>query len=264
MLNIIRLLLITLLFTSCEKVVDLKYKDNQSGIVIEGNITNQSGSCIVKISRSVGLITTGAYPTIDNAIVTISDDAGHSAVLAAQGNGTYSAAALTGVAGRTYTLTVQAENQTYVAQSTMPAPVPFDSIKVEEVAGPGGDKEYNLIPVYTDAAIRGNHYRFVLYLNGKLVNQHFIQDDVVRNGALNTFRLELNNDNFTLKPGDAVSLTMQCVDDRVALYYKTLALMSDSGPGGGTTPNNPPNNMSNGALGLFSAHTVETKMVILR
>jgi len=43
-----------------------------------------------------------------------------------------------------------------------------------------------------------------------------------------------------------------------------LALMSDSGPGGGTTPNNPPNNLSNGALGLFSAHTAELKKNTIR
>jgi hypothetical protein len=72
-------------------------------------------------------------------------------------------------------------------------------------------------------------------------------------------RLELNDDDLDLKAGDLISLNMQCIDKHVSVFYTTLALMGDSGPGGGTTPNNPQNNISNGALGIFSAHTTETR-----
>ncbi|GAB3348746.1 hypothetical protein GCM10027566_04410 [Arachidicoccus ginsenosidivorans] len=84
-------------------------------------------------------------------------------------------------------------------------------------------------------------------------------DDLMRNGLENTERLEINDDDLKLKRGDSLCIQMECIDQNVALYYKALALMADSGPGGGTTPNNPPNNISNGALGVFSAHTVETR-----
>jgi hypothetical protein len=126
-----------------------------------------------------------------------------------------------------------------------------------------GETEYNLIPVYHDPIAKGNNYRFVLSVNSKLINQHLIQDDAIKNGVANTVRLEINDDDLKLKSGDLINITMQCIDEKVALYYKTLALMGDSGPGGGTTPNNPPGNISNGALGLFSAHTVETKRVTI-
>jgi hypothetical protein len=65
-----------------------------------------------------------------------------------------------------------------------------------------------------------------------------------------------------LKPGDLISIEMQCVDKKVSSFYTFLTLMG-TGPGGGTTPNNPPNNISNGSLGLFSAHTVETRSVTI-
>jgi hypothetical protein len=103
----------------------------------------------------------------------------------------------------------------------------------------------------------------VLWLNNKLINQQLMQNDEVRNGVVNTVRLEINDDDIEFKPADSITLQMQCIDKNVALYYRTLALIADSGPGGGTTPNNPPNNISNGALGLFSAHTVEVKSVTL-
>lgn len=262
MKNTFSILLLVVILTSCETVVDLKYNNNQSKVVIEGNITNEAGPYFVKVTKSISLSNTGSYPTIDNAIVTLSDDAGNSETLIAQGNGVYKTNVLAGVAGRTYTLSVTAEGQTYIAQSTMPQPVPFDSIKVEEV-GSANEKEYNLIPLYNDPVTEGNNYRFVVSVNNKILNQQFVQNDELKNGGVNSLKLEINNDLVKFEPNDSVALVMQCVDKNVALYYKTLALIADSGPGGGSTPNNPRTNISNGALGLFSAHTVQKKSVVL-
>ncbi|MBT1686141.1 DUF4249 family protein [Dawidia soli] len=262
MRNIVNLLFIALLFTGCEKVIDLDYKGNQSRLVIEGNINNEAGPYYVRISKSIGLSESGEYPAIDNAQVMIGDDGGHSETLVPQGGGTYATSFLEGVEGRTYTLTVVVEGQTYTARSMMPHYVPFDSLNVGQVSI-GGDIEYQLIPVYTDPMVEGNNYRFVLSKNDKLFNQHMIQNDLLRNGLVNKLRLEMDDDKLDLQPGDRVTLTMQCVDAAVALYYTTLALMGDTGPGGGTTPNNPPGNISNGALGVFSAHTVAVRSVTI-
>ncbi len=256
MKNIIVIIIAAITLTSCEKTVQLPYKNNQSRIVIEGNITNEDGPYFVKITKSARLQGTSDYTTIDDAIVTISDNSGNSEVLTATGGGVYRTATLKGTEGNAYTLTVKADGETYTAQSIMPGQVIVDSIKVEEVLM-GGEIEYNLIPVYHDPGIKGNNYRFVLFVNDKLVTQYFIQNDEVRNGMVNTQRLEINDNDVKLKKGDRLSLRMQCVDGSIALFYTTLALMTDNGPGGGTTPNNPPNNISNGALGLFSAHTVQ-------
>jgi len=251
-----------LLFTSCEKKVNLSYKGNNSRIIIEGNITNEAGPYFVKITKSVNLTATETNPTIDDALVTISDNAGNNETLTSLGKGMYRTTLLNGVEGRTYTLTVKTEGQTYTAQSTMPQQVAFDSIKVEKLTVIG-EVEFNIIPVYKDPIAKGNNYRFVLSINNKLINQHFIQNDEVRNGLVNTSRLEYNDEDLKLKSGDTVDIKMQCIDKNVALFYTSLALMADSGPGGGTTPNNPPNNISNGALGIFSAHTVAAKRVTI-
>jgi hypothetical protein len=263
MKNVISILFIALLFISCEKTVDLKYKSNQSRIIIEGNITNEPGPYFVNITKSIPLSDTGNYPTIDNAIVAISDNAGNSETLTPQGNGLYRTNTLTGVPGRVYTLTVNAESQTFTAISTMPQQVPFDSIKVEQFTF-GGDLERNIIPVYRDPAGKGNNYRFLLSVGNKQINQHFVQNDEVTDGLVNTLRLEIDDNLVELKSGDVISLKMQCIDKKVALYYTTLMLMADSGPGGGTTPSNPPGNITNGALGIFSAHILQEKNKVLQ
>lgn len=261
-MKIILTIIITVLLAGCEKTVTLDYKINQSKIVIEGNISNEPGPYFVKITKSIRLTDTGDYPTIDDAVVSISDNTGNSEVLSAQGNGMYKTDMIAGTEGRTYTLTVHAENKTHVAESTMPYRVDFDSIKTE-LLSVLGSTEYNIIPVYRDPVGRGNYYRFLLSVNGQLIKQHLIQNDEIKNGLVNTLRLEIDDEDLELKANDIISLKMQCIDKKNGLYYTTLMLMADSGPGGGTTPNNPPGNFSNDALGIFSAHTVEEKSKIL-
>jgi hypothetical protein len=259
---IVGLILIALVFSGCEKTVSLTYKGNQSRIIIEGNITDGPGPYYVQLTRSIPLTDTGRYPGIDSVYVRIEDDHGNGETLVGLGHGLYEASSLVGVAGRAYTMTVIVADQVYKAESVMPVRVGFDSIKVEKLLVTG-ETEYFIIPVYADPVVKGNNYRFVMTVNGKTINQHFVQNDDVRNGVVNTLRLEINDDDLKLKKGDSVGVQMQCVDAAVALYYTTLALISDSGPGGGTTPNNPPSNISNGALGLFSAHTTEKRMVVI-
>jgi hypothetical protein len=245
---------------SCETVVDLDYKSNQSRIIIEGNITDQPGPYLVKISKSVSLTESINYPLVDNAIVVIHDDRGNIDSLIPAGSGIYRTTHLKGVEGVTYNLTVKVDDQIFTARSTMPARVPFESVKVDQISFMG-DIEYNLIPIYKDPVETGNNYRFELSINEKFVNQYLMLNDEIQNGAVNTMRLEIYDDDIVFKKGDVINLTMQCVDKNVSSFYKALALMSDSGPGGGVTPDNPPNNISNDALGIFSAHTVETKTV---
>lgn len=255
MKNTFSLLFLAFVLASCEQIIDIEYKENQSKIIIEGNITNSAGPYLVKITKSLSLEESGPYPTIDDAVVSIADDAGNSETLTPLGNGTYTTTAILGTEGRTYTLTVDTENQRYTAQSKMPALVPFDAIQVDEVTVMG-EIEYNLIPKYFDPSEKGNKYQFILTVNDTLVSQHFVQNDDIENGVVNTRRLEINDNDLKLKQGDRVSVKMQCIDASVSSYYTALALMADSGPGGGVTPNNPPSNISNGALGIFSAHTV--------
>ena len=78
-----------------------------------------------------------------------------------------------------------------------------------------------------------------------------------------------SDDNFFIedgdvkvKVGDKITVKMQCIDDAVYTFYSALLQLSGGG-GGGVTPTNPPSNISNGALGYFSAHTVSVKTIVI-
>jgi hypothetical protein len=243
--------------------------DDQSGkIVVEGNITDQAGPYYVKITKSVAFTENNQYPAIENAQVVLSDNTGQTETLSYIGNGTYQTSTFVGQPGRTYTLKINAEGQQYLAQSTMPQAVSFDGLDQDSFMV-GGETSYTLLPVFTDPLPLGNHYLFVYTVNNNPKKFFSEFSDNVNNGMPNQRPLILPNDDAEVDDikvvvGDTIHVEMQCIDDMVYTFYSALLQLSGGGPGGGVTPTNPPSNVSNGALGYFSAHTVRTRSTVIQ
>lgn len=249
-----------ILFTSCEKVVELDLENADATLVIEGNITNQPGPYYVKLTKTLTFEQSGIYPGVENAQVIISDNTGISDTLKYIENGIYATSKLEGTEGRTYTLTVKSDGKTYTATSTMPQKVMLESTRINTFTFAGEDQNV-VIPVYKDPASLGNNYNFILTVNDTLDNTYLVWNDNTNNGVENQRPLRSNNGN--LKSGDQVEIEMQCVDASAYQFYFALSQIASGGPGGGTTPSNPPNNISGGALGLFSAHTTQTRQIVI-
>jgi hypothetical protein len=256
--NIIILATSLFFLSSCEKVIDLPLDDNNTKIVIEGNITNQVGPYFVKVTKSVNFTETNNYPPITNATVVVTDNVGQRDTLTYTANGNYKTNTLQGIAGRSYNLSVIAEGKTYTATSAMPLKVTLDTLRPIPITF-GGTINTEVIPIFTDPIALGNNYQFLLYRNKLLDKSYNVTNDNVNNGLQNQ-RPIFSND-FDYEVGDTATVEMRCIDAVVYNYYFTLAQMANNGPGGGTTPSNPPNNISNGALGIFSTHTTERKSI---
>ena len=252
---------VALLFTSCEKVIDLELDNTVSTLVIEGNITDQPGPYTVRLSKTVNFDDANVYPSVEDATVTIRDDAGQDDVLRHIGGGLYQTTDLEGIEGRTYTLEVQAEGKTYTARSTMQPLVTLDSLRTTQLKF-GGNTRNRIIPVYQDPASEGNYYQFLLFVNGTPDKTYFVDNDNVGNGQVNDRPLRSNE--IDIETGNNVTVEMRTIDANTYLYYFTLAQAAGNGPGGGTTPSNPPNGISGGALGIFSAYTTQSKTITIR
>jgi hypothetical protein len=268
MKNIFLIILSLFLVTSCEKEIDLNLEDQSGKIVIEGNITDQAGPYFVRITKSVAFTEINQYPAVDNAQVMLSDNTGQTETMQYVGNGKYQASAFTGQPGRTYTLKITAEGQQYTAQSTMPQPVDFEGLEQDSFMV-GGETSYTLLPVFTDPQVLGNRYLFIFTVNNNPKKFFSEFSDNVNNGLLNQRPLLLPNDegeadDIKVTAGDMIQVDMQCIDNNVYTFYSALLQLSGGGPGGGITPTNPPGNISNGALGYFSAHTVRKRSVVIQ
>lgn len=267
MKKVLFIILSLFLVFSCEKEIDLNLEDQSGKIVIEGNITDQSGPYFVRITRSVAFTQENEYPPVENYYVNLSDDLGHSEILEYVGNGYYRTTFMEGQPGRTYTLKVLVEGKEYIAKSTMPEAVNFEGLEQDSYLV-AGELSYTLLPIFTDPPTLGNRYLFRYAVNGRSKTNFLEFSDNVNNGLPNQRPILLPNDDedgsVKVKTGDLITVEMNCIDDKVYTYFSALLqLSSGGGLGGGVTPTNPPSNISNGALGYFSAHTVrvETKVI---
>jgi hypothetical protein len=259
----VKYLLFILVFASCDKIITLPIEANEQKIVIEANITDQPGPYFVKLTKSVSLNEANVYPVIDNATVIISDNLGKKDTLTYTTAGLYKTHSIVGVYGNTYFLEVKINGNTYTAQSTMPNKVNLDNLRVNTFPI-NGETRYNIIPVYQDPIALGNSYRFIQKINDTVDNNYNIFNDNLNNGKVNQRPLNNRNEDLTIKLFDIVSVEMQCISPSSYTYFYTLTQQSGAGPGGGTVPANPPNNITGGALGLFSAHTTQTKQIQIR
>jgi hypothetical protein len=255
------LIIITLLtFTACQKVITVNLNNAAPQLVIEGNLTDIYGPQIVQISKTVPFTSTNNYPPVSGATVTLSDTLGHSGQLTEISPGTYAINSVAGQYGVTYTLTVTTGGKTYIARSTMPQLVKLDSIN--SIVDQFNTKYRTIIVNYQDPPNVPNQYKFNLYINSGIVTAIFANDDNFSDGRYVREQLFQNGTNIV--PGDTAKVEMQCIDKNIYQYWFTLSQLQINGPGGGITPSNPPSNFNNGALGYFSAHTSQTKLLIVK
>ena len=186
--HILVAVIILLVNSSCQRVIDLKLDSAASQIVIEGNVTNVHGAQYVTISQSVPFTNTNTFPPVSKATVTITDDRGNTYNLVESTTpGTY-ISVFTGRPGATYTLSVIINGKTYTGSSTMPQPVFFDPLSYSDNTF---KKNTELITVnYQDPINTPNQYRFVMYVNHVQVKSVFAFNDQFIDGKYVSLDLE--------------------------------------------------------------------------
>ncbi|MBC8032742.1 MAG: DUF4249 domain-containing protein [Chitinophagaceae bacterium] len=267
MQNCIYALLALTVFTmsSCEKVIDINLNNASKKYVIEGMLSDQSGSCKVLITTTRNFDEDNSFVGISGAQVTIADGTGPELSLVESSNGIYENKSITGIVGHTYNLKVIINGEQFTASSTIPEKVLFDTLFVnDEVIFGELIKLVNLR--YPDPVGRGNSYRFIQYINGEKDKTIFIRNDDLNDGRIiETVLFSLNDDDdeeeSKISKGDEVRIEMLCVDAAVYKYWFSLD-QSALGTNESASPANPVTNITGGALGYFSAHTYQTDSLI--
>jgi len=247
-------------YSSCQKVINLKLNNAAAQIVIEGNVTDQLEPQYVFISQSVPFTNTNTFPAVDGAQVSVSDSTGAVHQFSEIEPGIYASSPFKGIYGATYQMNVKTGNNAYTAKSTMPYLVNLDSVTAK-IDAFGNSNNRGIYVNYQDPADVANQYRFVLYVNSEQVSNIFTNDDSFTNGRY--VKMELFQTATTISANDTVTVEMQCIDKNIYKYWFSLAQQQGEGPGGATTPANPPSNINNNALGYFSVHTTQTKSIIV-
>jgi hypothetical protein len=255
--------LFAIIFVGCDKEITLELGDSKPMLVIDGSITDLTGPYFVQLSLSTSINNPTRIIGVNNARVIITDQAGIKDSLQFVSNGLYRTQKIKGIEGGTYNLEVVVDQKKYTASATMPKKVNLDSLRINTFPF-NGEIRYSVIPVYLDPVTLGNSYRFIQKINDTIDPTFHIFNDNLNNGKVNQRPLRGGDDNLKIKPRDNVFVEMQCISNTCYIYYNSLDQQSGAGPGGGTAPSNPPSNIVGGALGIFSAHTVQRKTVTIR
>ena len=267
------LILITL---GCEDVIQVDLNSIDPRIVIEGEVANDGSMSKVRITKSTDYYNPGIYKTISGAEIVISDNEGNSGVLTEVGDGLYQTDLIVGKSGRTYNISVAAEGEKFIAESTMPVQIILDSLSLEIAPYPPGNKDeenkrYFLHLYFQDHPDIEDFCRFKIFNEGIQLGGFSIYSDKFTNGNYIDLRLRIEAKNNDIKIGNLLTVELISIDQFVFDYYLTANSVNASGSGGGgggpsstsVAPANPVTNWSNKALGLFSAHTVSTKSILV-
>lgn len=234
---------------SCEKVIEVPLEDSQSLLVIEGNIDDSSPYQEVLLSKSTPFSFSGDRVSVSGATVSLREDNNGPLPLLEHESGQYRLAGFKGKPGSTYSLTVTVDGEEYTATSIMPFPVSLDSVGTISTTLLT-ETIISAAVIYQDPEEEKNYYRFKVRINDVPNSTYWVFNDRFTNG--NVVSQTLADFSNKLHPKDRIRIEMQCIDSAVYAYWNGL---SGQHPGA-STPSNPISNISNGALGYFSAHTL--------
>jgi hypothetical protein len=211
LLVIMSFLVSSVVFTSCEDVIDVKLSNEDLNLIgVEASITTADGPSVF-LYKTLKVDQDLTYPGISGAVVSISDNATPADQIiltedpAKQGrylvpNGKN----YPGVAGREYTLNIQTQGVTLVAKDKLAKVEPIDSIEV--VPSQRGEKRFLGIFTYgKEPKGLGNYYKWDIYVNDTLIhnanNLAIASDEFVDGNYIS--KLEIFTDFYdTTKPQD--------------------------------------------------------------
>jgi hypothetical protein len=267
------LLLISALYLiACEEVIefDLNNQEN-SRLVVEGNLTDQTKAHVVKLTRTSSYYENQQAPLETGATVTLSDGTSiHTLTETSQGIyetlPTYK-----GEIGKSYTLTITTSNfDTYSATSTLNPVANIDTIMVDMDGGIKGPEDHFLAFKHfgPEPPTLGNNYMWLIEMNGENLTSTateitFVTDEFVNGNYIGGFIIhEIEEKEIPLVDSLKIEVELHSISREYHDFLMAVVMETEfsgsifSGP-----PANIPSNISNGGLGFFRASAVNSKYI---
>ena len=255
----------------CTEPIDLDLNSTARRLVVEGFINSDTTQQHIRLTLSGDYFDNQSMPPVTGATVKLSTDE-EELVLEemAEFPGYYfTPANFYGKPGKTYHLSINSvdvnndgETETYTAQSYMPPLLQGDSIQI------GYEKTWEMWKVLLfakDPQETENFYMFRLLINNKLwtnsLSSTEIADDAMFDGndinGVWVFGLDTKEDENIYKK-DTLTLEMCFIDETFFEYMKAIDEETEpKTPLFSGAPANVPGNISNNALGIFAAYSVD-------
>jgi hypothetical protein len=264
----------------CTERIDIEVDSSYTRLVVEGYISTDTLQHSVSLKRSSDYFYNLPSPYISGAMVTISD--GDSTIILSESQdqpGKYlTHPGYFGIPGKTYTLAVSRVDinndgvfEEYSASSELKSTNHIDSIHLEQLEG----DHYNFFQVliFAQDPPGKDFYAFKVLKNGILItdtlDELIVQDDIFFNGnyiygAPSQF-LDQEEQDESIQQGDTITFEINGITEE---YYRfvmeTQSEIFFQSPVFSGPPANISSNISNGALGFFTAYSVERCSIVFQ
>lgn len=253
LISFLSLTLLVATMFSCQKVIQLDLKETEQKFVIEGFITEGETSHQLRITKTLNFDQNTAFPTVDNALVVVTDNIGNTANFTLVAPGIYETTGFLGVSGRKYTVTITIDGAVFTAESSMPTACTLDSLEIVEI--PFGAQAFKtIVPKFQDELNVENFYLFDVFINGEKSAGITVRDDKNFEGQVNQQPLF----DF-IESSDTVNVVLHRIDKAAYKYLFSIG----ANTGSIASPANPDSNFGNKCLGYFSARSTSEKTIIV-
>ena len=263
--------LMLLLHPGCTEYMDLDLETTSKRLVVDGSVSSQNQIQFVRLSESVPFLTDSISPAVSGAQVVISDGYSREQLTEANQMPGYFLLenGFVGNPGNYYQLTISGvdidddgQKESYRAFSYMPEVAAPDSV---DLAYDPRWEIWKILLYADDPPQTEDYYMFRVLINGILVSDNISEYSVVSDRFFKDGRAEgvwvqsinAKSDAVPLKEGDVVTLQMCGITEA---YYDFVEAVQREGRGQyplfSGPPANAPGNITNGALGFFSAFSV--------
>lgn len=239
---------------ACRRDTDIKLRQAEPSLVVEATLTDSLMPYTIKLTTTKDYFSGDPAPAVNDAFVTISDNAGNKDTLYHTVSGLYKTKLVKqGIPGRTYTLNILYKGRSYEAVSTMLNKMELDSVRWTYVAGNTFQpKGYYLTLYGQDPPEKGNYFWFKTFRNDSMQFQpvkYLVDGDQFING--NYIKSQIP---YLFNLGDSGRVEFYSIGKD---YYEYLFALNQQLQRGGSPfdaqPANLPTNIKGGALGYFEA-----------
>lgn len=227
----ITLLVLTIVFASCEDVIDVPLQTAPIRLVVEASLDWEKGTIgneqSIRLSNSSAFFDTTGNTAVTGASVKVTNDtSGIEFIFTDQNTGEYTTSQFVPLIGQSYTLEIVHDGETYSAQETLNAVADITNL-YQDLEDGFDEEELEVHIEFTDPPEEGNGYLFRFQKEGELLPDLEVGDDEFVNGNQIDWWYELEDDEDTeeieaFAPGDVVSIKMYGISEAYNNYISIL------------------------------------------
>lgn len=236
---------------SCTEVITLDLNDSEPTLVIEATLNGQDNTISVLLTESGSFINPGDYPSVSDALITLTESSGENMTVPEVEPGVYSLTGVTVLAGESYSLSVVSGEKEHLANVTVPDQIEVDSISFEASATRQFGEGLSPTLHYQTASGEAPWLRVRITTASSLYPTSFLPlENVMRPTSSSLLQASYPR-------GEKLRMEIQAISEEMYRYFEDVSgLKGESfGPGAASAaPSNPDSQWTGSALGYFNAH----------